>query len=47
LLTIMVMKASFDQKVKQLSDSIRAAIKRWNSTPSSLFSSLLSSALLF
>ena len=28
LLTIMVMKASFDQKVKQLSDSIRAAIKR-------------------
>jgi hypothetical protein len=28
LLTIMAMKASFDQKVKQLSDSIRAAIKR-------------------
>lgn len=28
LLTLIAMKASFDQKVKQLSDSIRAAIKR-------------------
>jgi hypothetical protein len=28
LLTIIAMKASFDQKVKELSDSISAAIKR-------------------